>query len=730
MTRVGLGWIALLALACVACVKRVEQPRADEPTAVAAVLVLDQEDSVVVLPAPTALAEGVRALLGGRNLVMAEAPLARWAESFAERRSTRQRVLALLQESEQDIVLLIETRARFGSLMEGRYRWTVPAQLTLARRGGEDFPVQASVEVPVFLRYPHQGGAEAVTAAAPAILRRLGRLLDELLVTEVLPGASWAPSVPAESDAIYFVMVDRHRNGDPSNDLGVDRADPQAFHGGDLAGVRADLDRIAAMGFRSVWLTPVWETRDATIGVWGAFHGYWTQDPRRVEPRFGTEAELRGLSDDLRGRGMGLILDVVTNHLAPGSPLLSTHPGWVHGQGDIVDWGNAEEALTHDVHGLPDLAQERPEVARFLIDSGRRWVEELHPEGLRLDAVRHVPPAFFAEHNAAMREVGGADLALIGELFDGGAAAVDAAWRGGRFSGMFDFPLHYALTETLCGDAPLGRLASVLGQDHRYPDAGELVTFLDNHDLPRIASVCAESELTPALVALLSLRGRPVITWGTEAGLAGAQEPENRADFPWSGPRPLEATLTELLAARRAQAALRAPDAEVLWLGERQLILAQRAEGQTALLLINRDPGALRWEPPPAGWRDAVTGRAAPGPWSIAPGEVRAFVASDGAPPAERAQVDLRLDVSGAPLGVGDRLVLVGAGSALGDWSPTDGVVGDAQHRLHADVRAGTVLEFKLVVRSAAGPDRWEQRANRYLLVEERAPVVPLQWEA
>ncbi len=722
------------------CLRRAELVRAPAPTAVAAVFLFDQEDDSAVLEAPESLVRACTSLLQGHNLLVGALPTEQWADAFATRRSTRQRMLSLFEQTDQDVVLLVETRARFGTLIEGRYRWTVPVQLTLARRGGEDFPVQASVEVPVFLRFAHEGGLEAVEAASPTITRRLTRMADELLAEGSRIGARRRPAapdrmaarVPASADAIYFALLDRHRNGDPSNDGDVDRADPQAFHGGDLRGVIDDLDRLAGMGFASVWLSPVWRTRDERIGPWGAFHGYWVQDPGAVDPRFGTADELAELSDALRDRGMGLILDMVTNHVAPGSPLLTEHPDWFHHNGDIIDWNDPVQVVINDVHGLPDLAQELPAVRDWLVGDGQAWIERVHPEGFRLDAVRHVGLDFWADYNRSMRAVGGEDLTLVGELFDGDPATVDHYWRTGGFSGMFDFPLHYALLDVLCGDAPVGKLASVLAQDRHHPDPSQLVTFLDNHDLPRVASRCTPDELGGALTALLSLRGRPAITWGTEAGLDGAEEPANRADFPWGEARPWEKQIVHGLSLRAANPALRSAHREVLFLGDAQVAFLQRAPGgdDAAVLAVNRADRDWSMDLPSGEWRDTSRGAVVRSPVNVpARSVLRLLGQTTYARLAGPASVSFR--VTGAPLADGDVLLLVGSGPELGNWDPMAGLLASGRSAATlatAQVPAGFVMEYKFVVLAADGTVTWEQRGNRYLLAEPGASEIAATW--
>jgi len=748
MIRLALFVLGVLVVAP-GCIKRPEPAKATAPIAVAAVFLLDQESDVEVLAAPQRLIDASVALLGERDLLVRPVPNGEWSADFARRRSTRQRMQTLLDATEEDVVLLVETRARMASLMEGRYSWTVPVQLTLARRGRTDFPVQASIEAPAFLRFAHHGPADAVEAVVPVITRRLGRMVDELLSDEATTTVGGAPPAPAKdrttqvrvgSDAIYFAMVDRFRNGDPSNDGDVDESDPQAFHGGDLRGVIDDLDRLASLGFRTVWLSPVWDTRDDRVGPWGAFHGYWVEDPGLVEPRFGTDADLLELRDGLAQRGMGLVLDFVANHVAPGSPLVTEHPDWFHSEGDIEDWGNAAEAISHDVHGLPDLAQENPDVARWLVGHASSWQERIRPEGFRLDAVRHVAPEFWRELNGVLREAD-QDVVLIGELFDGSPRAIAESWRTGGFTGMFDFPLHYALTDVFCGSAGVGKLASTLAQDRVHPDARSLVTFLDNHDLPRIASRCARDEMASAFSILLALRGRPSVTWGTELPLDGAEEPENRSDFDWAAERSFEKQIALGLKVRADWTALRATEREVVVLDDNLFAWIQGDETSAALIAVSRDSRPRSVDLPPLGsWQDPSLGAELSDALEVpAKGVAIATTRGEGTVLSEwlgqariMESVSWTVRLAGASAGAGDSILLVGAGEQLGEWDPARGVIALREGEdfvATVSVPMGDVLEYKFVVRREGGDLLWEQRENRYELVRG-ADTVSTRWES
>ncbi|MEC8277405.1 MAG: alpha-amylase family glycosyl hydrolase, partial [Myxococcota bacterium] len=63
----------------------------------------------------------------------------------------------------------------------------------------------------------------------------------------------------ADPQFIYFILVDRYFNGDPSNDIRIDLEDPQAFHGGDLQGITQKLDSIQTLGADTIWLSPIFE---------------------------------------------------------------------------------------------------------------------------------------------------------------------------------------------------------------------------------------------------------------------------------------------------------------------------------------------------------------------------------------------------------------------------------------------------------------------------------------
>jgi glycosidase len=148
-----------------------------------------------------------------------------------------------------------------------------------------------------------------------------------------LQALAQAPVVPPiATQRIYFVMLDRYANGDPSNDrgglsgssqvTGFDPTNTGFYHGGDLEGLVGTCDdpvhglaRVRDLGFTALWITPV--VKQQTVqGSSAAYHGYWGLDFTTVDPHLGTEQDLTNLVTCAHGLGLKVYLDVVVNHTA------------------------------------------------------------------------------------------------------------------------------------------------------------------------------------------------------------------------------------------------------------------------------------------------------------------------------------------------------------------------------------------------------------------------------
>ncbi len=693
--------------------------RLEQETPIAVAIVHDHGSGLA--PVPTALTARVHDALGYRNLRMHPISQPALESALGRKRATRDRLDSVAKlASEASLLLLVEMRAQYYSQIGGRYRWTVYVKLSLGKAGASN-PVTKAFTIPILLSFDHEREQDALEQAAETIAAKLGKEVDDFITGLDMKTHSAASNGAQKLGPIYFVMLDRFYNGNRRNDGRIDASDPQAFHGGDIAGLTEKLDFIADMGFRSIWLSPIFSMRTEKIGEHGAFHGYWTEDLRELESRFGTTEELVALRSEVEKRGMNLVLDIVLNHVGYDTRFTREHPDWFHNNGDIKNWDDAGQLTTFDVHGLPDLDQDNSEVYEYLVAASAHWIDSLAPAGFRLDAVKHVGSRFWQRYTRELRDRGGAHFATIGELYNGDPSVLAKEFGAGGFSHLFDFPLYFAMKDTFCEGQHLGRLAATLSLDRLYDDATRLVTFADNHDVPRLWSACGGDiqRVQALLTFLLTARGIPAITYGTEAALAGASEPENRADMKFEK-APLEPFIGELLTNRRIHDVFHESRDEPLHLSEKHYSYLRVGETETALVAINL--GKAPW--PASAERlanahgvDALTGSAVVGAPLVGPLSTRVvlYKTDDVRSKPIASEHAVVMAASDA-----EELLLVGAGPELGAWDPQKGVAGrkneSGEYEFTLDMPTSSVATFKFVRKT---PDHylWEQGTNRYQVV-------------
>jgi glycosidase len=392
----------------------------------------------------------------------------------------------------------------------------------------------------------------------------------------------------SQVDVIYLIMPDRFANGDPTNDqpaeapASYDRANPRAYHGGDLRGIREHLHYLKDLGVTTLWLTPVLKN-----GAPQDYHGYGAVDLYAVDPHLGTINEYQQLVAAAHQQEMKILFDAVLNHVGPNHPWVKNPPlpDWFHGT--LAQHTNSATPLDQSFYGknnpstndsfealvdphapprlsqnltqgwffnvLPDLNTENPVVAQYLLQNSIWWAEITGLDGYRLDTFPYVPRKFWAVWHSALRRLC-PNLATIGEVFHPDPS-VTSFFMGGqkRYDGidsgvttLFDFPLYFTLRDVLLHGAPAGKIAEILRHDSLYNHSDLLVTFFSNHDVTRFASETSANAGHPqdeglknlqlAYGLTLTLRGIPQLYYGDEIGMTGGPDPDNRHDFPggWS----------------------------------------------------------------------------------------------------------------------------------------------------------------------------------------------------
>jgi len=370
------------------------------------------------------------------------------------------------------------------------------------------------------------------------------------------------------ADAIYLITPDRFANGDPGNDEfdflddKLNRGDPYGRHGGDLEGIAEHLDYIADMGFTSVWLMPVLEN---SVPV-ASYHGYSTTDFYAVDPRFGTNEQLRQLAADMRAKGLGMIMDQIVNHIGDGHWWMADLPthDWLNFQDSHVltphrrttnmdPYASKFDKERHSggwfVESMPDLNQRNPLVADYLVQFSIWWIEFAGLQGIRMDTWTYNDKDFLTEWTRRILQEY-PDFNIVGEEWSE-LPAVVAYWQRGNHNydgyvcylpSVFDFPVQATLTRALMGDpgsysGVWMSLYELVGMDFLYPDPMNLVIFPDNHDMDRIYTQLEEQYdlYVMAMVYYATMRGIPQFFYGDEilaSHMGTSSHGVLRSDFP------------------------------------------------------------------------------------------------------------------------------------------------------------------------------------------------------
>jgi len=369
------------------------------------------------------------------------------------------------------------------------------------------------------------------------------------------------------NDVIYLIMPDRFADGDPANNLPpgtapgtYNRNNARAYHGGDIKGIQRHLPYLKDLGVTILWLTPLYENDDSSSD----YHGYHAVDEYAVEDHFGTMADLQTLVASAHQLGMKVLLDMVPNHVGPKHPWAQSQPtpGWLHGTVEHhINNSDYDFAPVSDPHAvpanyitalngwfantLPDLAQENPLVASYLLQNALWWTESGGVDGFRIDTFPYVPRQFWAYYHDGLFTTY-PRFFTVGEI-SSTDPTVTSYWAGGQtgFDGIdtrlttpLDFPMYEAIREVVAHGEPAKKIVEVLRQDRLYPHPELLVTFIGNHDKKRFLTEAGGSrdKLKVAFSLLATLRGIPQLYYGDEVAVPGDDDPDDRHDFPGGFP--------------------------------------------------------------------------------------------------------------------------------------------------------------------------------------------------
>lgn len=331
------------------------------------------------------------------------------------------------------------------------------------------------------------------------------------------------------------------------------------------------------------------------------FHGYDTEDLLRLDSRLGTDDDFASVCSALHEAGMRVILDGVFHHVGRNFPPFrdvrehreqSRYASWFHIDfGGNTGYGDGFWYEPWEGHyELVKLNLDNPEVRNYLYSCVGKWMDRFGIDGLRLD-VAYLLPDFFLSELRDFCLARKSDFFLVGEILGGDynrllnilPSCTNYECRKGLYSSfqsMNLFEIGYSLNRQF-------------GNDPWTLYRGRhLLTFADNHDVDRAASLLTDKrQLTPLYGLMFGMPGIPCLYYGSEWGAEGTKHDGSDLDLRPSFDSPEWNDLTSSIAAFAAAH----HNSEALCYGEyrqvlqtnKQLIFERKSEHERVLVAVN-----------------------------------------------------------------------------------------------------------------------------------------------
>ncbi|SPE53228.1 Alpha amylase catalytic region [Verrucomicrobia bacterium] len=354
---------------------------------------------------------------------------------------------------------------------------------------------------------------------------------------------------------------------------------PRAFSpAGNLKGVTAKLDELRDLGVSVLWTMPIHPIgARGRIGEFGS--PYSIKDYYAVDPDYGTVADFKALVAGAHQRGMKVIMDLVADHTAWDSVMM-THP----------------EYYKHDAQGrvIPPVPEWKDVVAlnfqnaalrEYMINMVKFWVQSCDVDGFRCDAASMVPADFWDQLRQELNKIK-PDTVLLAEASEPGLLAK-------AFDLDYSWPLLSTVNNVLLRGAPASNIRqSWEDSRRRFPKCALHLRISDDHDEARAVARYGLNGALAASVLMFTLDGVPLLYNGMEVGDAtesGGGALFDKLPLYWS-PKdrpPLREIYHGLILLRKQYAALR--NSRVDWMpnsDETSLLTFLRADNQDELLIV------------------------------------------------------------------------------------------------------------------------------------------------
>ena len=351
---------------------------------------------------------------------------------------------------------------------------------------------------------------------------------------------------------------------------------------------------LQTLGVDSILLNPIFESDN---------HGYDTRDFKTIDCRLGTNEDFKEVCEDLHKHNVKIVLDGVFNHVGRGFWAFkdvqekkwdSPYKDWFHisfdGNSCYNDgfWYEGWEGHFE----LVKLNLQNPAVVDYLMECVKYWIDEFDIDGLRLDVAYSLDHNFMRRLRSYTQELK-PDFALIGEVLFGDYNIIVndemlhsctnyECYKGlySSFNSMNMFEIAHSLHRQF-------------GSDQWCIYRGKhLMTFVDNQDVTRLASILTNKKHIPLAYGLLmGMPGIPCLYYGSEWAEQGEKAPDNdyalRPCFEEPKPNELTEFIKKLIRVRQESDALCNGAYKNVVIQNHQLVFERCSEKERVIVAIN-----------------------------------------------------------------------------------------------------------------------------------------------
>jgi cyclomaltodextrinase / maltogenic alpha-amylase / neopullulanase len=376
---------------------------------------------------------------------------------------------------------------------------------------------------------------------------------------------------------IYSIMIDRFKNGDKSNDKPVvhDSIFYQAnYQGGDFRGISSKIDEgyFDSLGVNTLWISPVYDNPDIAFREYppphrwySGYHGYWPISDTKVEEKFGTMKDLKDIVIKAHQHHLKVLLDIVAHHVHIQHPFYKNHPEWF-GTLDLPDgrknlrlWDEQRLTTWFEPYMPSFDFTKSTDALQAVSDNALWWLKETGADGFRHDAVKHVPNKFWRTLTRKLKEQ--IELPMhkkvyqIGETF-GDYDLIASYVNNGQLSAQFNFNLSYFaipvflepersfsaidfhMKKSFASFGYNNMMGNIMDSHDKvrymaYADGKVKNQGVDTREMawknpPTVDHPSSYQKAELYLAYMFTIPGLPVIYYGSEFGMTGVDDPDNR----------------------------------------------------------------------------------------------------------------------------------------------------------------------------------------------------------